>query len=114
MPHDQDERHSLIGAVSQHLQIVTDERDTCRTLNDTGDCSVDDFVFGLDEQYSDIVSADARVTTVEIPVGHAAAVGENRVPPLRLIAVLEQQGILATTPPDREAEMLAYLEALYR
>ena len=104
----------LIGAVSQHLQIVTDERDTCRTLNDTGDCSVDDFVFGLEEQYSDIVSADARVTTVEIPSGHAAAVGENRVPPLRLIQVLQEQGVLVATPPAQEAEMVAFLDRLYR
>jgi hypothetical protein len=104
----------LIGEVSQHLQIVTDERDTCRTLNDTGDCSVDDFVFGLDEQYSDIVSADARVTTVEIPSGHAAAVGENRVPPLRLIQVLQEQGILVATPPAQEAAMVTFLDRLYR
>jgi hypothetical protein len=104
----------LLDAVSRHLQIVTDERDTCRTLNEAGECAVDDFVFGLEEQYSEVVSADARVTTVEIPVGHAAAVGENRIPPLPLLAVLQEQGILPSTPPEQREEMLAFLEALYR
>lgn len=104
----------LIDAVTSHLQIVTDERDTCRTLDAAGACETDDFVFGLDEQYSDVVSADPRVRTVEIAVGHAAAVGENRIPPLRLLEVLEAQGILPTTPPERRDAMLAFLETLYR
>jgi thioesterase domain-containing protein len=107
-------RAPLLEAVTRHLQIVTDERDTCRTVNDAGACEVDDFVFAREEQYSEVVSSDTRVTTVEIPVGHAAAVGENRVPPLQLIAVLQREGVLPPTPPEREAEMLAYLEELYR
>jgi hypothetical protein len=62
---------------TRHLQIVTDERATCRQRRDDGSCRVDDFAFGLPEQYSPVVTSDPRVTTVELREGHAAVVGEN-------------------------------------
>jgi len=104
---------ALVAEVTEHLQIVTDERDTCRHLHADGTCETDDFVFGLDEQYSDVVSADDRVTVVEVAAGHAAVVGENLRPPVLLMEVLQENGILAVTPPEREPEIVALLARLY-
>lgn len=98
---------------SRHLQIVTDERATCRTRRSDGTCAADDFVFGLQEQYSDVVSAEPRVTTVELKEGHTAVVGENGVPPLLLLDTLKQHDVLAQTPPQRQAEFAELLSRLY-
>lgn len=97
----------LVGA--RHLQIVTDERDSCRTRRADGSCAVDDFVFGLDEQDSSVVTASANVTSVRVQSGHAAVVGEDGAPPLRLIEVLQQQGVLAQTPVNGLSELLSRL-----
>lgn len=99
--------------VSRHLQIVTDERDTCRTRRSDGTCAVDDFIFGLEEQYSAVVSADPGVTTVELKEGHTAIVGENGAPPLLLLETLKAQKVLAQTPPQRQAEFSELLTRLY-
>ena len=98
---------------TSHLQIVTDERSTCRQRRGDGTCQVDDFVFGLDEQYSPIVTSDARVTTVELREGHAAVVGENGVAPRLLIETLQRQNVLAATPPERQASFSGLLARLY-
>ncbi|MDP1824456.1 MAG: alpha/beta hydrolase [Archangium sp.] len=98
---------------TRHLQIVTDERATCRHRRGDGTCEVDDFVFGLDEQRSAIVSADPRVTTVELREGHAAVVGENGVAPLLLIDALQKQNVLAATPPGQQAAFAGLLARLY-
>ena len=98
---------------TQHLQIVTDERATCRKRREDGTCQVDDFVFGLDEQYSPIVTRDPRVTTVELREGHAAVVGENGVAPRLLIETLQKQHVLAATPPERQASFSGLLARLY-
>jgi len=103
----------LIDAVRDHLQVVTDERDTCRQRRDDGTCETDDFVFSLEEQYSDVVSADRRVHVIEVASGHGAIVGENGVPPIRLLEVLESHGVLAPTPPERASELVALLDRLY-
>jgi pimeloyl-ACP methyl ester carboxylesterase len=103
----------LVDAVRGHLQIVTDERGACRVRRDDGTCDTDDFVFALDEQYSDVVSADPRVTTVEVASGHGAIVGENRRLPHRLIEILQQHHVLAPTPAAEAPELLARLDRLY-
>ncbi len=104
----------LVDEVTDHLQIVTDERGSCRDHDAQGGCATDDFVFGLGEQYSEVLTADGRVTSVELEVGHAAAVGENLVPPRLLVEALQQHGILAPTPPAQQAEIVALLDRLYR
>jgi pimeloyl-ACP methyl ester carboxylesterase len=102
---------ALVG--NRHLQIVTDERATCRATRSDGSCAVDDFIFGLDEQYSEVVSAEPGVTTVELKEGHTAIVGENGVPPLLLLETLKAQHVLAQTPRHRESEFAALLTRLY-
>lgn len=94
---------------SRHVQISTDEQGTCRTRRADGDCEQDDFVFGLDEQYSRIVSADPNATQVTLKEGHSAVVGENGVPPRLLIEALQQQGILAATPELNRGDWLTRL-----
>lgn len=103
----------LVDEVTRHLQVVTDETGSCRRLGDQGRCEEDDFVFSLDEQYSDLVSSDSRVSTVEVESGHAAIVGENRVVPTQLISVLQSQGILQPTPPEQREEISRRLAAAY-
>jgi pimeloyl-ACP methyl ester carboxylesterase len=103
----------LVDEVTSHLQVVTDERGSCREEGEHGRCATDDFVFGLDEQYSDVVTADPRVATEEVVVGHAAAVGENFVPPRLELEVLQARGSLAPTPVSQRAEVIALLERLY-
>jgi pimeloyl-ACP methyl ester carboxylesterase len=85
---------------TSHLQIVTDERESCRTRTEDGRCAVDDYVFGLAEQDNTVVKASAKVTSVTVRAGHAEVVGEGGAAPLKLIEVLEQQGVLAR-PPER-------------
>lgn len=98
---------------TRHVQIVTDERATCRERGPNGKCKVDDFVFGLEEQYSAVVTTDPRVTTLELREGHAAVVGENGVAPVLLIEALQKQQVLAETPPQRQVSFARLLAQLY-
>lgn len=97
---------------TRHLQIVTDERDSCRQRRSDGTCQVDDFVFGLDEQRNPLVTADPGFTTLELREGHPAVVGENGVAPRLLIEALQQQHVLAATPPERQASFAGLLARL--
>jgi pimeloyl-ACP methyl ester carboxylesterase len=102
----------LVG--TSHLQILTDERETCRTRRPDGRCAIDDFVFGLEEQDSAVVNASANVTSVTVRAGHAEVVGEDGAPPLRLIEVLQRQGVLAETPAEGQPALSDLLGSLYR
>ena len=102
----------LVG--TRHLQIVTDERESCRSRRADGSCAVDDFVFGFDEQESAVVSASAHLTNVRVRAGHAAVVGEDGAAPLKLIEVLEAQGVLAQTPVQAQGAVSEFLSRLYR
>jgi hypothetical protein len=97
--------------ISRHLQILTDERGTCRLIRSDGTCQEDDFVFSLDEQRSRIVAADPNATTIVLNQGHAAVVGENGIVPQLLIETLQRQNILGATPPGRPPDFLARLYA---
>ncbi|MDP2272042.1 MAG: hypothetical protein Q8N23_07455 [Archangium sp.] len=98
---------------TRHLQIITDERATCRVRDATGACKKSDSVFDLHEQYSPLLTSDPRVTTVELKEGHAAVVGENGVPPLLLIETLRAQHVLAAVLPSRGDAFAALLTRLY-
>lgn len=103
----------LLDEVSSHLKIVTDERGECRTFDEAGRCAQDDFVFSAAEQHGKAVDADDRVVEVTLKAGHSAVVGEEGRPPMQLIVVLQQQNVLAETPPDRRLEMAALIHSLY-
>lgn len=103
----------LVPAVNGHVMIVTDERNSCRRLRGDGRCDEDDFVFELDEQYSRGVDVDRRVEGVEVKAGHTEIVGERGTPPTKLISILQAQGILVQTPPERRIEIAQLLARLY-
>ena len=103
----------LLDIVSDHLMVVTDERGSCRKRSADGRCLVDDFVFSVEEQRNERLIKDPRVTDLEVRSGHAAIVGDEDRPPLQLMAILQEHGIMNRTPPDREAEVQALLSRLY-
>lgn len=104
---------TLASAVTNHVKIVTDERDTCRRRSATGTCAERDFIFGLDEQYSSAVDGDRRVAGIEVKAGHIEIVGERGTPPTKLIEILQAQQILVQTPPERRTEIARLIEQLY-
>lgn len=88
---------ALDAQVASYLKIDTDERDSCRR-EEGGRCVEDDDIFTLDEQRQEQVETDARTTRVVVRAGHVEIVGDKRVAPKKLIALLQEQGVLRPTP----------------
>lgn len=103
----------LSPQVRSHLKVVTDERGTCRRRIDDGRCIEDDYIFSLDEQRYPPVTLAPRTTDVEVPAGHVEIVGESGVTPHKLINVLQREGIVRPTPPERQSAFQALLTQLY-
>lgn len=104
---------SLDGTVREHLEVVTDERNTCRVVDDMGKCTEDDFVFTVNEQRNQAVEQDRRVASVTVKAGHVEIVGSEDLPPLKLIELLQHNGVLAPTPDDKKDVVAALLRKLY-
>ena len=104
---------TLSQQVAGHLKLDTDERGSCRRLLD-GRCVEDDLTFTLDEQRHPVVDRDAAATVVEVKAGHVEIVGDQRVAPVKLIAVLQQNGIIRPTAPERGAAFNRLLWDVYR
>jgi len=102
----------LAAPVRSHLKVVTDERGTCRQRDADGRCIRDDFIFSLAEQNHPDVARGADVE-VEIAAGHVEIVGESGVTPHKLIAVLQREGVVRPTPPERRSAFDALLARLY-
>jgi hypothetical protein len=92
---------TLIPQVSQYLKVVTDETGTCRRRDSQNKCIEDDFVFSLEEQYFPKVDQALRTRNVELTAGHALIVGTNNHPPLQLIELLQQQGLMQRVSAER-------------
>lgn len=103
---------ALSPRVSQHLKIDTDERGSCRP-DVNGRCVESDDIFSLAEQRSPLPETDPRVVRVEVAAGHVEIVGDKRVAPTKLIKVLQQQGVLQPTAPQRQAAFERMLARLY-
>jgi pimeloyl-ACP methyl ester carboxylesterase len=104
---------SLASQVRRHLKVVTDERGTCRRHDERGQCVEGDFIFSLAEQRYPPVSSAPGITEVEVPAGHVEIVGETGVTPRKLIAVLQREGIVHATPPERQSAFQDLLAQLY-
>jgi hypothetical protein len=104
---------ALLSQVSSHLKIDTDERGTCRRV-ENGRCIEDDNVFSLAEQRNPLVDTGVRVRRVEAHAGHVEIVGDNRKAPTKLIAILQEQGVLRPTAPDRLSAFSLLLARLYQ
>jgi pimeloyl-ACP methyl ester carboxylesterase len=103
----------LSELVSSHIEIRTDERNTCRTLRPDGRCAEGDYVFSIREQQNAKVDDDVRVTSDLVAAGHAEIVGKAEAPPHKLLSLLQQHGVLNATPADKQAALQALLERLF-
>lgn len=99
--------------VRDHLKIDTDERDTCRRT-EGGRCVESDDIFTLDEQRHPAVDGDPRTKRVLVNAGHVEIVGDKREAPMKLLHVLQAEGVLRPTPPDRAAAFDRLLSRVYR
>ena len=102
----------LGGHVQDYLKIVTDERGTCRRINN-GTCAESDAIFSVAEQRNPIVDRDPRVKIIEVKAGHVEIVGDTRVAPVKLIAILQQNDIIRPTEPARTEKFGQLLTVLY-
>ncbi|MDP9089194.1 MAG: alpha/beta fold hydrolase [Pseudomonadota bacterium] len=103
---------TLIPQVSKFLKIDTDERGTCR-LEKGGRCVQEDEVFSLAEQRNPLVETDRREQRVEVRAGHVEIVGDKRVAPTKLIAILQEQGAILPTAPERLSAFNQLLARIY-
>ncbi|MFZ2162566.1 MAG: alpha/beta hydrolase [Sideroxyarcus sp.] len=102
----------LRDQVQSYLKIDTDERGACYR-NQAGDCIENDYTFSLEEQYFAPVDKAPLVRKVEIKAGHVEIVGDQRIAPRKLIAILQQNGILNPTEAQRSAAFDQLLARLY-
>ena len=103
---------SLRKQVSSYLKIDTDERGACYR-DAEGACIAKDYTFSLQEQYYAPVDDTQPVKNIEIKAGHVEIVGDQRVAPVKLIAILQQNGILNPTEAARSAAFERLLAKLY-
>jgi pimeloyl-ACP methyl ester carboxylesterase len=104
----------LLPSVQRYLKVVTDERETCRRRSASGTCLESDYVFSLAEQYQPVIDAYPQLVNVTVEAGHVEIVGDKEVAPRKLLAILQQQGLLASTPWERRAALEQLLAELYR
>ena len=69
--------------------------------------------FSLEEQRNSVVDGDAAATVVEIKAGHIEIVGDNRVAPEKLTAILQKNGVIRPTVPERMTAFNLLLAKLY-
>ena len=104
---------ALAPLVTSYLKIDTDERGSCRRTSG-GRCLKDDYVFSLSEQRSPRTGTDSRTRRVEVRAGHVEIVGDKNVAPTKLIAILQEHGVLRPTPPGRLSDLGRLLARVYR
>ena len=103
----------LSSAVQRYLKIVTDERDTCRRKRANGTCLESDYVFSLAEQSHPVIDLYPQTVSIQVAAGHVEIVGDKEIAPRKLLAILQEQGLLAPTPPERRAALARLLADLY-
>ena len=102
----------LHPSVIEHLLIVTDETESCRTEIE-GECLEDDYVFSLEEQILPEPLGGPVVRELILKAGHAEIVGNGDQIPEKLIRTLQREGVLAATNPTRMAAYRRLLVSLY-
>ncbi len=103
---------ALDGRVTDFLKIVTDEGGSCRRVSN-GACVESDAIFSLAEQRNQAVDRDPLINIVEVKAGHVEIVGNNRVGPVKLIAVLQEHGVIKPTQPERMEKFGQLLTRLF-
>ncbi len=104
---------TLAPQVTTYLKIDTDERGTCRR-EEGGRCVESDNVFSLAEQHNAILESDARARRVQVRAGHVEIVGDQRVAPMKLIEILQEQGVILPTAPERLSAFNRLLARIYQ
>jgi len=104
---------ALLPTVHQYLKVVTDERDTCRRRSAAGACLESDYIFSLAEQYHPVIDNYPRLKNIEVRAGHVEIVGYKDVQPRKLLEILQREGMMAATPPERRAALERLLAELY-
>lgn len=103
---------ALVPQVTQFLKIDTDERGACR--REEGEvCRTSDAIFSLGEQHNQAIEVDPRVRRVEVRAGHVEIVGDKRNAPIKLIEILQEQGTIPPTAPDRLADFDRLVTRVY-
>ncbi|RJF97051.1 alpha/beta hydrolase [Noviherbaspirillum cavernae] len=102
----------LIAQVRDYLKIDTDERGACRMAL-KGECVKHDYVFSLDEQSNVGIEQARNTRVVAIKAGHVEIIGDADTAPLKLVALLQQNGVLEATAPERKMALQALLRGLY-
>ncbi|MEO7762400.1 MAG: alpha/beta hydrolase [Casimicrobiaceae bacterium] len=103
---------TLTAQVRKHWKIDTDERGSCRRML-AGRCAERDLTFTLEEQRNPIVDHDGAAEVIEVKAGHVEIVGDNRVAPTKLIAILQEHGVIRKTQPQRLSAFDALLARIY-
>ena len=98
--------------VQSYLKVVTDERESCRRVAN-GKCVESDEIFSLPEQSNASIDQDPAVKIVEVKAGHVEIVGDKQAAPDKLIAILQQNGIMNATEPARIAKLNLLMAQLY-
>jgi len=104
---------TLLPQVESHLKIETDERGTCRRTSADGQCAESDLVFSLDEQRQAAVDSARGERTLTVKAGHVEIAGDFNVVPVKLIGILQQEGLLNTTEATRREALGLLLARLY-
>lgn len=106
-----DEPGQLGSSVNSHLMVITDEQGACLRVKD-GKCAETDFVFSLEEQEAAQVM-DSRTTSHRVRAGHVEIVGEQGLPPHKLIGLLQHHGVLNDSSAFDRDELSRRLSRLY-
>jgi pimeloyl-ACP methyl ester carboxylesterase len=103
---------TLIPEVSSFLKIDTDERGSCRREK-AARCVDTDDVFSLTEQRNNAIETDTRARRIQVIAGHVEIIGDKRMAPMKLISILQQQGVILPTAPDQRSAFNRLLARIY-
>lgn len=103
----------LLPSVRRYVKVVTDERDSCRRRGAGGACLESDFIFTVGEQYHPVIDGYPRLSNIEVQEGHVGIVGYKGVAPRKLLAILQEQGVIRPTPVERRSALERLLAKLY-
>jgi len=104
---------SLLPSVQKYLKVVTNEKNTCRKRDRGGECIESDDIFSLSEQYQAAIDNYPNMTGVQVDAGHVEIVGSKNVVPRKLLSILQENGMLPLTLPNRRAALERLLADLY-
>ncbi|WP_018609651.1 alpha/beta hydrolase [Uliginosibacterium gangwonense] len=103
----------LSPQVQNYLKIDTDEKDSCRQEKN-GRCVESDDIFSLTEQHNNVIETGPLTHRLEVKAGHVEIVGDKKTAPVKLLAVLQAQGILHPIDASRVSAFRTLLTQVYQ